>query len=171
MLLHRPAAPTLTALTLAAIAFSAAIYAIMGFVNNGLLPYTILDLEFATTPARLGEMATVWGASGIEAARQSLWLDYAFIPCYVLAFSGLTLIVARAANGAWQRVGLVVLGLPVIAGFFDVVENTLLLGDLPPAGGFGLWVAAVSAGLKFALLAVTLVYILAALARKVFGRP
>lgn len=160
----------LTAVTMGAIAFSAGIYAFMGFINNGLLPYTIIDLEFAGTASRLAEMATAWGVGGIDAARQSLWLDFAFIPCYVLAFFGLTLMVARDASTGWQRVGLTIVWLPVIAGVLDVVENVSLLGSLPPGEGQALAIAAVCAGLKFLLLAVTLAFVIAALIRKVFAR-
>ena len=56
MLLEKPKAPTLTAVTLTAIAFAAGIYAMLGFVNKALLPYSIIDLEFASTAARLAEM-------------------------------------------------------------------------------------------------------------------
>jgi len=170
MLLEKPKATTLTAVTLAAIAFSAGVYAIMGFINNGLLPHTIIDLEFAASTARLAELVAVWGAAGVESARQSLTLDFVFIPCYVLVFSGLALIVTRAATGVWQRYGLYTIGLPVLAGGLDVIENLVLLNSLPPATGEALMVAAVCAGLKFALLAVTLLYVVAALGWKVLTR-
>ncbi len=170
MLLEKPKAPTLTAVTLAAIAFAAGIYAVLGFVNKALLPYSIIDLEFASTAARLGEMVGAWGQAGVDAARRSLALDFAFIPCYVLAFSGLALIVTRAVSAAWQRIGLTVIWLPVIAGLLDVIENVALLNSLPSAGAGWLLVASISAGLKFSLLGVTLLYIIAALIRKVFDR-
>lgn len=169
MLLERPKGTVLTALTMAAIAFSAGVYAILGFFNNLLAPYTIIDLEFAANATRLSEMVAAWGQAGVDAARQSLYLDFAFIPCYVLAFSGLTLLVTRGASGVWQRAGLVVLWLPIVAGALDVTENVSLLMSLP-AGGGALPVAAVCAGLKFLLLAITLGYVLVSLIRKVFSR-
>ena len=169
MLLERPKGTVLTAVTMAAIAFSAGIYAILGFFNNLLTPFTIIDLEFAGSAARLGEMIAAWGQAGLDAARLSLYLDFAFIPCYVVAFSGLALLLTRNVVGAWQRVGLVVIWLPIVAGVLDVTENVSLLMSLPSGSG-ALPVAAVCAGLKFALLAVTLGFVLAALIRKVFSR-
>lgn len=169
MLLERPKGTVLTAVTMAAIAFSAGVYAILGFFNNLLPPFTIIDLEFAGTAARLSEMVAVWGQAGVDAAQQSLYLDFAFIPCYVLAFSGLTLLVTRSASGAWQRAGLVVVWFPVVAGVLDVTENVSLLMSLPSGSG-ALPVAAVCAGVKFLLLAVTLGFVIVALIRKVFSR-
>lgn len=170
MLLQRPNAPTLTAVTLAAIAFSAGIYAVMGFINTALQPFTIIDLEFASTAPRLADMVAVWGTAGIDAARQSLWLDFGFIPAYVLAFAGVTLIVARFATGGWQQAALNVMWLPVVAGLLDASENIALLSSLPPAPAGALTIAAVCAGLKFALLGVTLIFIVAALARRAIAR-
>ncbi len=169
MLLERPKGTVLTAITMAAIAFSAGVYAILGFYNNLLTPFTIIDLEFAATAARLSEMVAAWGQAGIDAARQSLYLDFAFIPCYVLAFSGLALLVTRGATGAWQRAGLVVIWLPIVAGVLDVTENVSLLMSLP-SGSAALPIAAVCAGVKFLLLAVTLGFVLSALIRRVFSR-
>lgn len=161
-----PAASNLLALTLAGLSFTVAFQYVFNQIHRHIAPYTILDLEFAWTPAQLAAMTAAWGPAGDEAARLSLWVDYLFMPVYVMLAVGLVLLTARAAAGRWRTAGLWLALAPVGAWVCDAIENTLLLNSLPPAtpAAAALTGAGLAAALKFGLLAVCLIYFLAALA-------
>jgi hypothetical protein len=161
--LTTPQNKNLIALTLTAVAATAGVWYILGMINRNLAPYTIIDLEFARTTQRLSEMTMAWGEAGNSAAALSLWVDFAFMPAYALLFAGLTLLAARAVSGAWRTLGLWLTLAPFVAWAFDALENVMLLNALPPAAptNAGLTVAAVAAAIKFGLLLIGAVYVLA----------
>lgn len=165
ILSYRPNSKNLVAIVLIALAVTVGMWTIFGFIHRALEPYTILDLEFAWAPARLGEMAAHWGEAGNAAARLSLWVDFAFMPAYALLFSGVTLLAARALPGRWQTAGLWLGLAPFAAWAFDALENVMLLNALPPAAPSeaGLMVAGAAAAVKFALLVAGALYSLGAL--------
>lgn len=162
--LTTPAPNTVWALTLAAASAVAGFVYVFDLIHRPMAPSTILDLEFAWTPERLNAMTTAWGPAGDAAARQSLWVDYGFMPAYALLFAGPILLIARAASGRWQTAGLALLWAPFAAWACDVVENVLLLSALPPAvaASGALLGAGLAAAVKFLLLAVSLGYVLGA---------
>lgn len=156
---------TLQTVTLVAIVLVVAVYTVLGFEFRDLAPFTVLDLEFAASTERLGQLQAAWGEAGTRSAIESLWVDFLFIPCYVAALSAGTL---WAGRGLWPRASaLVVWGL-LAAGLLDGAENALLLTQLPtPSSTLVLQLTALAAGLKFALIAVAVVFIGAACGRRV----
>jgi hypothetical protein len=136
----------------------------------------IVGFELAGTEDRAGEILVDWGEDGVEAAKASLWLDYAYIVAY-----GTFLVLATAATRdlarrrGWDRMtsfGLVVMPFAAAAAAFDAIEDVGLLlvvnehgGELAPR------LAQVCAILKFALLAVTIAYLFAGLALRLGRRP
>ncbi|MBL8056894.1 MAG: hypothetical protein JNK29_09365 [Anaerolineales bacterium] len=166
-LIETPSPQNLLAVTLAGLSFTIAFAYVFGLIHRAMAPFTIVDLEFAWTPARLAEMTTAWGAAGDAAARQSLWVDYLFMPVYVALAAGLVLITARASAGGWRTAGLWLTLAPFGAWACDALENAMLLTSLPPAAPapWALTVAGLAAAVKFGLLAVGLIYFAAALVR------
>ena len=135
----------------------------------------IVGFELAGSEHRATEILAEWGDDGIDAAKASLWLDYAYIVAY-----GTFLVLAAAATRelaerrGWER--LAAFGLPVMtfaaaAAAFDAIEDVgLLLAVNQHGGALAPRLAQVCAILKFALLAITIGYLLAGLAMRVRWR-
>ena len=131
----------------------------------------IVGFELAGSEDRASEILAEWGDDGIDAAKASLWLDYAYIVAY-----GTFLVLAAAATRdlaerrGWDR--LAAFGLPVMtfaaaAAAFDAIEDVgLLLAVNQHGGALAPRLAQVCAILKFALLAVTIAYLLTGLAMR-----
>lgn len=128
----------------------------------------IVAFELAFTSDRAGEILTAWGDEGRDAARLSLWLDYLYLVAYGLflwlAVKALRDAALRRGWDRYTRPGAAIAILPLVAAGADAVEDAFLLlvlgghgGEAAPAlaGGFAV--------LKFAALAVTLLYLLAGL--------
>jgi hypothetical protein len=128
----------------------------------------IVGFEFAGSEERSAEILADWGDDGTEAAKASLWLDFA----YILAYGTFLVLAAWATRDlaesrGWRRmaaIGTAVIPFAAAAGAFDAIEDVGLLlavdqhgGDLAPR------LAQICASLKFALLAVTIAYLLAGL--------
>jgi hypothetical protein len=136
----------------------------------------IVGFELAGSEDRAAEILADWGDEGIDAAKASLWIDFAYIVAYatflVLA-SWATRDLARARG--WERmaaIGTAVIPLAAAAGAFDAIEDVCLLlavdghgGDLAPR------LAQICASLKFALLAATIGYLLVGLLLRLRARP
>ncbi len=136
----------------------------------------IIGFELAGSEDRATEILADWGDDGSDAAKASLWLDYAYIVAY-----GTFLVLAAAATRdlaerrGWDRMagfGLPVMTFAAAAAAFDAIEDVGLLlavnqhgGDLAPR------LAQVCATLKFALLAVTIAYLLVGLGLRFRRRP
>lgn len=164
---HWPASSRLRTVTTAALLATVALFAAFAVHDRGLSPYTIVSFELAWTPAQAGALLAAWGAAGRQLARESLLLDFAFMPAYALTFAGLVVFEARRSRGAVQRLGLQLALAPLAAWLLDAVENLSLLAVLntpanpPPALTL---MAGLTASLKFLLLLVCVFYILFALA-------
>jgi hypothetical protein len=128
----------------------------------------IIGFELAGSENRAAEILADWGDEGTDAARASLWIDYAYLIAYgtflVLA-AWATRDLARARG--WRRMaalGTAVIPLAAAAAAFDAIEDVgLLLAVDQHGGAFAPRLAQVCASLKFALLAVTIAYLLAGL--------
>lgn len=164
-LLTWPNGPNLLAFTLVGLSFTIAFEYVFGLIHRPMAPVSIVDFEYVWTAERLAAMTAGWGAAGTAAAQLSLWVDYLFMPVYVLLASGLVLLTARAAVGRWQSVGLWLALAPLGAWACDAVENAILLNSLPPAAASTalLTLSGVLSSIKFGLLIVCVVYVLAAL--------
>ena len=135
----------------------------------------IVGFELAGTEERAAEILADWGDEGTDAAKASLWLDYAYIVAY-----GTFLVLAAAATRdlaerrGWRRMtsfGAVAIAFAAAAAAFDAIEDLgLLLAVGGHAGGFAPRLGQVCALLKFALLAVTIAYLLAGLALRFHRR-
>lgn len=129
----------------------------------------IVGFELAGSQDRAQEILADWGDEGTDAAKASLWLDYAYIAAY-----GTFLVIAAGATRdlaerrRWRRMasfGIAAAPFAAAAAAFDAIEDAALLvavngegGELAPRLG------QVCAVLKFALLAVTIGYLLVGLA-------
>jgi hypothetical protein len=173
-LAHWPPRAALRRLTLVSLAATAALFIYFRVHDRPLDPYTIVAFELAWTPAQARAMLTAWGAEGLRVARESLLVDFAFMPAYACLFAGLVLLEARRSAEALRRVGLALAAAPFGAWLLDAIENVALLGVLarpeaPPAGL--LLAAGAAASLKFLLLLACLLFIVATLAARVARRP
>jgi hypothetical protein len=136
----------------------------------------IVGFELAGSEDRAVEILADWGEDGTDAAKASLWLDYAYIVAY-----GTFLILAAVATRdlarrrGWDRMasfGLVAAPLAAAAAVFDAIENVgLLLAVNEHGGALAPRLAQVCAIVKFALLAVTIAYLLAGLGLRFRRRP
>jgi hypothetical protein len=128
----------------------------------------IVGFEFAGSEERAAEILADWGEDGTDAAKASLWLDFA----YILAYGTFLVLAAWATRDlaesrGWRRMaafGTAVIPFAAAAGAFDAIEDVGLLlavdqqgGDLAPR------LAQICASLKFVLLAVTIAYLLTGL--------
>jgi hypothetical protein len=135
----------------------------------------IVGFEFAASEERAAEIRADWGSEGRDAARASLWIDFAYLLAY-----GAFLVLACAATRdlairrGWRRMaafGIAAPALAAAAASFDAIEDVGLLLALDGHGGdLAPLLAAVCAGVKFALLAVVIAYVLAGLLRRLRDR-
>ena len=135
----------------------------------------IVGFELAGTEERAAEILADWGESGTDAAKASLWIDYGYIVVYA-TFLILAAVATRelAERRGWSRMaafGVAVVPFAAAAAAFDAIEDVGLLlavngtgGDLAPRLG------QVCAIAKFALLAVTIAYLLAGLVLRLRSR-
>jgi len=135
----------------------------------GMVPF-----ELAGSAERSQEIRAEWGEDGRDAARQQLWIDYAFMLAY-----GAFLVLAAAAtrdlarSRGWRplvTVGALAVPAGGIAAGCDAIENACLLLTLGGAGSWAPVTATLFAVAKFALLAISLAYLLAGLAMRLRGR-
>jgi hypothetical protein len=136
---------------------------------------SIVDFEFAWSEQGAAEIVADWGDDGQDAARLSLWLDYAYLLSYG-AFLVLSSAATRdlAVERGWRRMAAFGVAAPAIAAAgaaFDAIEDVGLLlaldghgGDLAPG------LAAVCASLKFAAIATVIAYLLAGLVLRLRAR-
>ncbi len=129
----------------------------------------IVPFEVAFDRERAEEIKTDWDSEGQDAARVSLFVDYAFLFAYG-AFLALAAVATRetAERRGWARMvraGALAVPATVAAAAFDAIENAWLLitletraGDLAPLAG------GIFACLKFAALAFVVAYLIAGLA-------
>ena len=135
----------------------------------------IIGFELAGSEDRAGDILLEWGDEGQDAARLSLWLDFAY-----LVFYGAFLYLAAAATRdlararGWARlaaIGRVAVPAAPAAAAFDAAEDIALLVVLGGDGGAaGPVIATAFAGLKFLMLTVVIVYVLAGLVRRAYAR-
>jgi hypothetical protein len=135
----------------------------------------IVSFELAFTEGRTAEIRGEWGEAGIDAARTSLRVDFA----YLLAYGALLLLAAMATRDAarrrsWRRMatlGPAAVIAAAAAPLFDAIENVWLLIALEGEGGEAApLLGGVFASLKFAALAAAQVYVLAGLAVRLRDR-
>jgi hypothetical protein len=151
-----PDQKTLGLITLLALSIMVGFYFFLQVHDRPLQPYTIVDFELAWTPGRAAQLLAAWGPAGAQTARESLWVDFGFIPPYALFFAGATLLAARTARGRWQTIGLWLTLGPFVAGALDAAENLCLLNVLSSAAPSAvvLLVAGLAAAIKLLIVLV-----------------
>jgi len=112
------------------------------------------------------KMIDAWGPELSILAGKSIKIDFFFIPAYVLLFFSATMLLSLLASGSLRKVIRAVAFLPIVSGVADVIENTFLLlvlrlsRNIPDQYPL---IAGVCASVKFALLAVVVVFWLVAI--------
>lgn len=128
----------------------------------------IIAFELAGSSGRAAEILADWGPEGSDTAQWSLWLDYLYLALYG-AFLWLAILAVRdgALRRGWVRFarpGGAIALLPIAGAAFDAVEDAFLLLVLGGHGGHSApLLATIFASLKFACLAVALLYLLGGL--------
>jgi hypothetical protein len=125
----------------------------------------MVTFELSGGQERADEILAEWGEDGRDAAREQLWIDYAFMLAYGV-FLGLA---AAAIRDLCRRRGLQRLGrigekaiwLGPLAAAFDALENACLLLTVGESGAAFPLLATIFASLKFALLAAAIAYLFA----------
>ncbi len=103
----------------------------------------IVALEVARGPSKARAIVETWGDDGVAAARESVRLDWAFIPSYVLLGASVAaLLDAPVAAGAM-----------VVAGVCDLAEN-VGLGRVLDGRYQAQWLTFSASVTKWALLAL-----------------
>jgi hypothetical protein len=136
----------------------------------------MITFELTGGQDRADEILAEWGDEGQNAAREQLWIDFAYLLVYG-AFLTLALRAVRdmARERGWRRltaIGGVVVWLGVLVAGFDAIENICLLLTLDGAGAAFPLLATIFASCKFLLLAIAIAYLIAGLAMRLrSGRP
>jgi hypothetical protein len=135
----------------------------------------IIGFELAGSEDRAAEIRSDWGDEGTDAARASLWIDFAYIVAYATFLTLATWATRDLARArGWPRmaaVGRAVIPFAAVAGAFDAVEDVGLLLAVGGHGGYlAPRLAQICALLKFALLAVVIAYLVAGLPLRVRAR-
>lgn len=121
-------------------------------------PLGIVDFEFANTPERLNAVLFGWSNADIKA---NIYLDFIFIPFYVLFFSA----AAKACSISWVNPTMKFSGMSLskavyVAGGLDLLENKIMLNSLAGSfSNFTLMLTNWCAGAKFLLLLVVILYL------------
>lgn len=93
-------------------------------------PQGIVSYQLAGTADQAHAIFRSWGSDGVAWAKVSLWLDFLFIPAYMLALIHLTRHFTRDRPGIRERmVARWVRALFATAGLSDGAENILLLNN------------------------------------------
>jgi hypothetical protein len=136
----------------------------------------IVGWEFAWDEEGATEILEDWGEEGTDAARVSLYVDFAYLLGYG-AFFVLAAMATRdlAAERGWTRLaglGTAAVVCAAAAPAFDAVENVWLLIALEGEGGDAApLLGSLFACAKFASLAAALAYIAAGLVLRARHRP
>jgi hypothetical protein len=128
----------------------------------------IVSFEVAGSSGRAAQILADWGPRGRDAARLSLWLDYLYLAAYgTFLWLAIRALRDAALRRGWERFarpGVALAVLPLAAAVFDALEDAFLLLVLGGHGGSAAPVLATAcASVKFACLAISLVYLLGGL--------
>ncbi len=120
----------------------------------------MISLELAFTKSAFNQILDKCGADGIRSHLIMIWVDYLFI----IAYTGfLANLLGSLLKGIDYGRALTFFSLPIIAGVLDVIENTLLLIQLPNSeslSGVLIFLASSAAAIKFILIGITITLIL-----------
>lgn len=125
-------------------------------------PASIVSLELAHDAQSVEEITTTWNQQGMTSrAKTNIWIDFLFIPFYVMLFYTLCGSISVRMKGFSAKLGVLLAFGSLIAGVFDVVENILMLFSLHGHyNNFTALLTAIFATAKFTLLLLAVLYIL-----------
>ncbi|MFW9894519.1 MAG: hypothetical protein ACFFD7_01800 [Candidatus Thorarchaeota archaeon] len=135
--------------------------------------YGILDYEFAWNVSRVLTIFSAWGINGILQQIVTIYWDFLFIVGYVPLAFGLILIVYQISSKKVQNIGAYITITPFLTGFFDVIENILLILMATNANFItytNTILASLSASIKFGLLFVGIIFFVGALILIIFKK-
>lgn len=125
----------------------------------------IVTFELSGGQDRADEILAEWGEDGRDAAREQLWIDYAFMLAYgtllALACAAVRDLSRNRNLRRLARAGTIAIWLGPLAAGFDALENACLLLTVDGAGAAFPLLATIFATCKFALLAAAIAYLLA----------
>jgi membrane-associated HD superfamily phosphohydrolase len=155
-----PSRRTVYALTLISTTVTLFLTKVMSGINETLASrgYGIVDLELAFSKENVSHILNRWGPEFQLLAKKSLFFDFAYIAAYSVCLSTISILLAR-----FTKKGFVIALFPFFAGFFDVIENILLLGffdTVHPLSSLSVFIAGISALLKFSLLGIVFIFII-----------
>ena len=128
-------------------------------LESPMSPLGILDLEFARTPERLHQLRLFWNPKDLFT---NIYLDFLFIISYVWFLVTISLKIRK--HSSLERAGKWAVTMAFAAGFFDVLENFLMI--MIYQGRFDsilLKMVFFLAVIKFALVFLVLFFIVAAI--------
>ncbi|MEQ9618676.1 MAG: hypothetical protein RIG61_05845 [Deltaproteobacteria bacterium] len=143
--------------------FSASFFALSGFImiatDNLVRPAGcpgIIPLELSFTKTAFNNIVSACGATGVRSHIILIWIDYIFIFAYTGFLANL---LGSLVRGIERGHAIAIFSLPVLAGFLDIIENTLILTQLSSPenlSGIVIFTASTAALLKFLLLAASI---------------
>jgi hypothetical protein len=138
-------------------------------------PLGIVSLEFAFAPQQARDIVEAWSkANVLEGAIKLQWVDFLYMVAYSTALSLACIWSTKLLPGfdaRWLGAGMVLAWGQWVAAIFDAIENLCLFPFLYGTATDGVplaLVAAVSAGLKFGLIGLGILYFLISVGFKVF---
>lgn len=119
-------------------------------LQTGSAPQGIVSFQMAATADQSMAIIRSWREGGLVWAHVSLWLDFLFVPAYLLTLILLANHLSRDRPGVRERtVARWVKTLFVAAGTGDMAENILLLNNMDPPTDMLSLSATVCALIKF----------------------
>lgn len=123
-------------------------------------PRGILSLEFAWNGPTAERMIASWPGPLRERAKRQIWIDFAFLAVYPLAFSLSCARMSESLPDTLAPVGVFVAWAVLLAGPLDLVENVAMLRMLASGASDALArLAAWCAGIKFTLICAAVGYL------------
>lgn len=138
-------------------------------------PQGILSLEFAFTAEKAKGIVEAWSkVNALDRAIKLQWIDFLFMAAYSTALSLACIWSTKLLPGfdsRWLGAGIVLAWGQWVAAIFDAIENLCLFPFLYGTAKDGVplaLVASLSAGLKFGLIGLGIIYFLISVGFKVF---
>jgi len=122
----------------------------------------MISLELAFTKSAFNQILDKCGADGVRSHLIMIWVDYLFIIAYVGFLANLLGSLLKGRGIDYER-ALTFFSFIIIAGVLDLIENTLLLIQLPNTenlNGVLIFLVSSAASIKFILIGITIILIL-----------
>jgi len=135
------------------------------FVMRPFTPPNIIEFEFAHTVDNALRIINEWGASGVEKAKMSIYLDFVFLVLYSWAISlGCRVASEFSGHCVLVSIGTFLAKVIWIAAVCDLAENVAMLLTLQNVEATWVAFAFWAAGIKFSIVIGSLLFVLLATA-------